>query len=195
MRFLRSLIPLACLALTAVRLPAQGAAAPQTVLDYYDLLTSEEMPSLEGGAKSRRARLKRQDVANGFLSVEKDEGEAQVALFRKKDRTAVIGVAEMSCAPVCEGFVKFLQWRDGKWQDVTDALLPKVTDEEILAAYNRAKTTGDEAHTLQDPPHVYWDLPRKGTTVQMLSGDTGPVGGKPLLKFTWDGARFTRQAK
>ena len=182
MKFLRPLFPLACFALATALLPAQGAA-PQTVLDYYDLLTAEELPALDAGGKPRRALIKRQDVANGFLSVENNEGWAQVALFRKKDRTAVIGVTQTECGPVCGGFVKFLQYRDGKWQDVTDALLPKATDQEILAAYNRLKKAGDDAYTFKDPPLVYWDLPRAGTTVKMLTGDSGSEADKVLMRF------------
>ena len=193
MKFPRPLAHLTCLALTAAGLLAQGAA-PQTVLDYYDLLTPEELPALDS-PKPRRALIKLQDLANGFLSVENNEGEAQVALFRKKDRTAIIGVTQMECGPVCGGFVKLLQYRGGKWQDVTDALLPKAGSKEILAAYNRLKKAGDDAYTLEQPPSIYWRLPRTGTTVKMLTGDTGPEGDKVLMRFAWDGTRFTRTTK
>lgn len=196
MRLLSFPIPLTFLALVAIPLAAQSTPAPKTVLDYYQLLPKEELALLET-AKSREALLKTKDVANGFLGLESDSGQgfAQVAVFRKKDRSVVVGVSQMECGPICVGSVKFLQYQDGKWQDVTDALMPKATDEQILAAYNRLKKKGDDEYTLKDPPSFYWDLPRTGTTVRLLTGDSGPKTDKVLMRFTWDGTRFTRADK
>jgi hypothetical protein len=173
------------------------AADPQNVLDYYLLLPNKELGLLENTKKSREALIQDQDVANGYLALSSDElqGVAQVALFRKKTCEAVIGLTETEQTVISSGSVKFLQYSGGQWRDVTAEVWPEIGAKEILAAYNRIKKGDDEEHTLQKPPHIYWELPKKGTTVEMRSGEDSASRDKALMKFTWNGARFTKQAK
>ncbi len=176
---------------------AQDKAQPQNVLDFYLLLPKEELPALESTEKPRQAFVQHQDLANGYLEVNNPDlqGVAQVALFRRKNREALIGVAQIEQTVASTGSVKFLEYRQDKWSDVTTEVLPKVPDEEILTAYNRIKKGDDEARTLQQLPAVYWNLPKKGTTVELRCGEDSDAKDKSLLKFTWDGARFFKQAK
>lgn len=176
---------------------AQTKASPQTVTDYFMLLPKAHLSLLEFAGKNRKNLIQREDLKNGFLglSSEQSEGAAQVALFRKKNREAVIAVSEFDCAPACSGGLKLLQYKNGKWTEVTAQLLPEIDDHEILAAFNRIKTKGDDAHDENDMPFTTWELPQKGTTVRLVLGDASDSSGKTLISFTWNGERFARAGK
>ena len=179
----------------AADIPAQTKANPQTVVDYYLLLPTENLPILESVA-NRRSIIKKQDLKNGYLRLEGGwEGWAEIALFRKKNREAVIGVAEVGCGPACSGAAQFLTFRNGKWTDVTTKVMPELEDADILAAYNRLKTKDDDAHSLDDMPYTYWQMPQKGTTLKLLLGDESESSGKTLINFAWNGERFVKAAK
>ncbi len=185
-----------CLLAGARTAPAQ-TAEPKTVMDYYLLLTKEELPWLEATKKSRKELVKVQDMANGYLELsDKDlQGVTQIALFRKKDHAALIGVSETEETVAWNGSVKFWRYRDGKWSDVTGEVWPTVADKEILAAYDRTKTKQDEKRSLEQMPSIYYELPKKGTTVELRCGEDSDSQKKVLLRFAWDGAHFTKQAK
>lgn len=182
------------LASAALPLAAQNRS-PQTVLDYYMLLTPDHLPALES-AKNRRSIIKTQDTANGYLRLEGGwEGWAEVALFRRKNREAVIGVVYVGCGPACGGAAQFLTYRNGEWTDATADVMPEIGDEDILAAYNRIKTADDDSHTLEDMPYTYWAMPRKGTTVALHVGDASASSDRVLMKFAWNGERFAKSAR
>lgn len=173
--------------------PAQ-TKQPQTVLDYFMLQPKQHLALLQFAKKNRKDLIQEQDTKNGYLGLSstESEGGAQVALFRKTNREAVVAVAEFDCAPACSGNLKLLQYKNGKWTDATASLLPEIDDHEILAAYNRIKTKDDDAHDENDMPFTTWELPQKGTTLRMLLGDASDSSGKTLMSFAWNGVRFAR---
>lgn len=72
---------------------------PNTVTDYYLLLPADNLMILES-VKSRRSIIKTEDAKNGFLRLEGAwEGWAEIALFRKTNREAVIAVEYIGCGP------------------------------------------------------------------------------------------------
>ena len=176
---------------------AQTKANPQTVTDYFMLLPKAHLSLLQFAGKNRKDLIQQEDTKNGFLglSSEQSEGAAQIALFRKKNREAVIAVSEFDCAPACSGGLKLLQYKSGKWSEATAQLLPEIDDHEILAAYNRIKTKGDDAHDESDMPFTTWELPQKGTTLRLVLGDASDSSGKTLMSFAWNGERFARVGK
>lgn len=174
---------------------AQVKNNPQTVADYYLLLPTENLPILES-VRSRRSIIKTEDAKNGFLRLEGAwEGWAEIALFRKSNKEAVIAVESVECGPACMGAAQFLTYKNGRWTDVTAQVVPELSDEDILAAYLRIKTDDDDAHTLDDPPYTYWVLPQKGTTVKLVLGDESASSGKTLMSFNWNGNKFVRAAR
>lgn len=176
------------------QISAQAKKSPQTVLDYYLLMTTDQLSTLDS-VKNRRSIIKKQDVANGYLRLESSdwEGWAEVALFRKTNREAVIGVVYVGCGPECSGAAQFFSYKNGKWADVTADVMPETLgDENILAAYNRIKTKTDEAYSLEDLPNSYWEMPQKGTTLKLALGSESDSKGKTLLKFNWNGTRFVQ---
>lgn len=152
-------------------------------------------------ADSRIGQKPSFDYQNGrlekwFLRLEGAwEGWAEIALFRKTNREVVLAVEEVGCGPECSGAVQFLTYKNGKWTDVTDELMPNLSDEDILAAYLRVKTKDDEMHSLDDVPNVYWVLPQKGTTIKMVLGDESASNGKTLMSFNWNGSKFVKIGK
>lgn len=174
---------------------AHSKENPQTVLDFYLLLSTDNLTILES-VNNRRSIIKTQDLKNGYLRLEGSwEGWAEIALFRKTNREAVIAVESVGCGPACYGAAQFLTYKNGKWKDVTADVMPELEDADILAAYNRIKTKDDDAHTLDDMPFTYWQLPKKGTTIKLLLGDESASNGKTLLSFAWNGERFIEQMK
>ncbi len=198
MELSKSVLSLGLLLLCLVcsqQVPAQSKPNPQTVADYYLLLPTDNLPILES-VKNRRSIIKTQDLKNGYLRLEGGwEGWAEVALFRKTNREAVIAVAEVGCGPACGGAAQFLTFKNGKWTDVTAKVMPELEDADILAAYNRLKTADDEPHSLAEMPYIYWQMPQKGTTLKLLLGDESESSGKTLISFAWNGERFVRSAR
>ncbi len=190
-----SLALIAAVSICFQKTAAQVKANPSTVTDYYLLLPTENLMVLES-VKNRRSLIKTQDLKNGYLRLEGGwEGWAEIALFRKKNREAVIAVELVECGPACGGVTQFLTYKNGKWADVTAIVMPELEDADILAAYNRVKTRKDDAHSLDDMPYTYWILPQKDTSLKLVSGDPGESEGKMLLIFKWDGERFVRAGK
>ncbi len=174
---------------------AQVKNNPNTVTDYYLLLPTDNLPILES-VRSRRSIIKIEDTKNGFLRLEGAwEGWAEIALFRKTNREAVIAVEQVGCGPACDGALQFLIYKNGKWTDATANVLPQLEDEDILAAYNRLKPAKGDEHSLEDMPATYWVLPQKGTTIKLVVGDASESEGKTLMSFNWNGNKFVRAAK
>lgn len=174
---------------------AQATNNPQTITDYYLLLPNENLPILES-VRSRRSIIKTEDTKNGFLRLEGAwEGWAEIALFRKTNKEAVVAVNAVECGPACDGVVQFLTYKNGKWTDATAQMMPELSDEDIIAAYLRINTKDDDAHTLEDMPSTYWVLPQKGTTIKLVLGDETASGGKTLMSFNWNGIKFVRAAR
>lgn len=200
MKLSKILLPLGLLIITFAcfqRASAQSKANPNTVVDYFMLLPPEHLSLLKHAKKNRKSLIQKQDLKNGYLdlSTVQTEGAAQVALFRKTNREAVIAVSEFDCAPACSGGLKLLQYKNRKWSDVTAQMLPEIDDAEILAAYNRVKTADDDAHTLDDMPFTLWELPNKGTTLRLNLGDASASSNKTLISLAWNGERFVKAAK
>lgn len=174
---------------------AQVKNNPNTVTDYFLLLPNENLPILES-VRSRRSIIKIEDTKNGFLRLEGAwEGWAEIALFRKTNREAVIAVQEVGCGPACEGALQFLTYKNGKWTDATTNVLPELADEDILAAYNRLKPGNGDEHSLEDMPATYWILPQRGTTLKLVVGEASELEGRILLSFNWNGTRFVKAGK
>src|SRR5688572_7113815 len=103
---------------------------PKTVTDFYLRLpgdffsTTLEGKSVKGNTaldKFRRSIIKTQDIRNGYLKLEGySEGWGEVAIFKKRNGTYIVGAADSVCGPACEGTLKFLTYQNGKWTDVTE---------------------------------------------------------------------------
>lgn len=184
-------------ALLACLLSAGAAAQIKTVTDYYLAMPDDKYSTdIEGNKisgpaaleKHRRSLIKIEDKRNGYLRLEGPwEGWAEIALFKKKDGSYLIGHAESGCGPVCSGFVKFCTYAGGVWTDVTSSFFKEPSEADVTAIFEAKKIDIEESGT-----DVYYLLPRVGTTLRMacnMCRENGP-SDFVLMSFKWNGVKF-----
>lgn len=128
---------------------------PKTVRDFFNLLPSKYFEILCCGAGPGTDRLtahtryletflRVEDTANGYLEGGCDGGQSCItmALFKKPGGTYVVGI---QTAGTMSEHNYFLEYRGGKWHDVSSKVVPQ---------FSRDKA---------------YDLPRYGTTVEVFS--------------------------
>jgi len=168
--------------------PALPREQPADVMDYLRLLPAEYLFP-EGVSLDREEAVRVKDVPNGYLRLEGTwEGFTEVALFRKADGSALIGVIRSECGPGCQQQVRFLEWGGAAWRDLTGEVLPEVTPAMLAAAYGAKKGPGDENFG-QDVPAVYV-LPRRGTTVRIQVQPEFSRREITLFELKWTRRRF-----
>jgi len=168
---------------------------PRTVLDYYRLLSAAHL-NVPEGVKTRKPVVAKTDIANGYLLLEPppySEGDggweswanAEVVLFKKRAGGYVVGVAQTETVTVSTTILKFLEYDAGKWRDVTNAVMPEITERMIRAALLRAAPA--EAKELRDDDMmlVTYSLPRVGRSI-IAQWDYNAK----LFKLNWNGERF-----
>lgn len=175
--------------------PSTARRSPHTVLDFFMLLTPEEFSAIEY-IKNRKSIIEVQDIKNGYLKLNGNtwEGSGEVALFKKTDGSYLVALAETSCGPICSTSLKFLQYLDGRWLDVTDKVMPDLPNALLLSEYRRVTGYGGQFQTLP----VLFDLPRIGKSIKVAvdsEGDDEPghpayEGDGTVLKLNWNGQRF-----
>lgn len=166
---------------------------PKTVLDFYLLLPEEYLAPL-ANLKNRQSIVKVKDIANGYLAFQADlqtaafwEGWGEMALFKKTGGGYVVGVVDGSNATLHYSGIEFLEYSGGgKWRKISERIFPEIDNEMILKKY-RSKVPNDTEYDLQNPPAVYFELPRRGTIVKMYA-DADDEG--LLFEFEWNGKRF-----
>jgi hypothetical protein len=165
---------LICLSGFALAATAQ-TKQPKTVRDFFMLLPAKYF-SLDccndknyrrGKEKYLKQYLLVEDAANGFMS-----GGGDGALFKRADGSYLIGFyTEGEGGPEDVPWCVFLDYKNGRWTDVSRAVVPN---------YDAVK-------------RVY-QLPRRGTTVEVFQKDENGEGfnrGKKLYDLTWQNGKFT----
>ena len=173
------------------------AQQPKTVTDYFlafpadKYATDIEGKKIKGKAaltKFRKSLIKIEDVKNGYLKLEGTwKGWAEIAIFKKKDGSYIIGQTESGCSPACEGNIKFYTYKAGKWTDITEQVFPTLTEAFIKNVFIRRKINMED-----NGLSSYFLLPREGTTVKMAFNMCKEDGDEhfTLLEFGWTGAKF-----
>lgn len=181
------------LTLGAISSASAQKKTPRTVEDFYLLLPAKYIQPL-AAMKDRRKLIKTQDIANGYLYLSGEkaaagwEGWAEIALFKKTNGEYVVGVVDGDCATMCYSGVEFLEYKNGKWTEVTSRVLPEISDEMILSRYKKL-FPGDTEYEQGNPPYTNYELPRKGTTIR-LNANEGGDGNTLLYELVWTGAKF-----
>ncbi|MEP6903867.1 MAG: hypothetical protein ABJA66_19245 [Actinomycetota bacterium] len=154
--------------------------APRTVTEFYLKLPAKYLKILEA-ISNRRNLIKTEDTANGYLRLEsKDrEGWGEVALFKRVNGSYIVAVTEYSCAPVCDGNLTFLDYKNGKWKELE--LLPRYTVGDLRTAFHGA--TGRQPSEDEMNEQVF-ELPRKGKEITLK------IGGVPVMGFLWQADEF-----
>jgi hypothetical protein len=170
------------LVLTASAVSAQSKG-PKTVRDYFMLLPGQYFSldcCMESTPKKSKEKYLKQyldveDTANGYMKGGGDGAQDgfEMALFKKPDGSYLIGFYNIG-----EGDVEdvpntvFLQYRAGKWTDVSKTAVPN---------YN--------------PKKNIYQLPRNGTTVEVFQKDEAASDfnkGKKLYDLAWAKGKFKK---
>jgi hypothetical protein len=155
------------------------------VLDYYKLEPDNALAS-----EAMQAKLTITDLKNGYLKIEGAfEGYIEVALFRKKDKSPILVISKTSCGPVCHSEVSAYTHKDGKMIDITETTLPRPSEPEINAIYNRKKKTGDDDYGTFAVPLVY-ELPQIGRTITIKADQTFAPSDITIFKLDFKNDKF-----
>lgn len=156
--------------------PTNAAERPETVRDYFMLLPEKYFPidCCDGDKEAYlRQYLMVEDTANGYMDGGGDAAQNtfRMAIFKRPDGNYLIA---LNVFGEMRDDYYFLDYTDGKWEDVSARVVP---------AYSRDKI---------------YDIPRRGTTVgvyekRLLEGETDPnltEKGKKLYDLIWQGGAF-----
>ena len=174
---------------------AAQKTAPKTVTDFLYLLPETYFePYVEEGKPKpdlrayRKSLIKINDTKNGFLRLEGVawEGWAEMAIFKKTDGNYVVGISQSGCGPICDSANTFLVYEKGDWRDVTEEVLPTISEAQFDAAYKKHKINED------DDPGIVYELPRLGRTIIVRTDGDRNI---ELFELTWNGTRFVLKNK
>jgi len=116
---MRYYFPIACLAFLSLSQvqAAEPAKAPalKTVADYYLALPQEVLGVGGASPAERRKLIDTEDLKNGYLHLSSGdwEGHGEVVLWRRPDKTFLLGVGLAHCGPECGQHLRFFEHRDG----------------------------------------------------------------------------------
>lgn len=159
---------------------------PKTVRDFFNLLPREyfeigccveygETHTKEGRAKYLERFLEVDDPANGYLEGRGHAGQGgiKMALFKRPDGSYLAGV-ETHTVLTMDNY--FLEYRNGKWFDVSSKVVP------------------------QFGKNKFYSLPRYGTKIEVFAkkaiekiSDEQIIyeTGAKLYDLVWNGEKFT----
>jgi hypothetical protein len=161
---------------------------PKTVRDFFNLLPQKyftlegcaDKPTVANCNKARSEYLKTyletEDTANGFMKGGCDGAQScfTMALFKRANGTYIIGLTTIF--ELGENSY-FLEYANGKWKDISAKIVPE---------YGKNKV---------------YDLPQKGTTVEVYALKTEKVNGEELVirergsklySLVWKNDKFTK---
>ena len=169
----------------------QRVKPPQNVLEYFTALPTKYFAPVKD-VNERKKLVRIQDLENGFLRLESNtwEGWGEVALFKNADGTKTLGVQTIGCGPGCETeSIFFVQYKNGRWIDVTSDVLPEISQTELNRVLKCYKPD------TESPAFAYYELPRYGTTVKLIDNNEGEEAGSLLYELAWNGTKFSARAK
>jgi hypothetical protein len=200
---LLTIIALSVSAFGQTKTPAKTASASKemTVKEYFLAIPTEY---LKADAKKRAAWVESESAEDGYLSynipVKEVTGEdgngkvfGSVQVFKKTKGGVVIGMATNLCEEsVCMGQLLFLDYNNGKWDDVSNDLAPQPDNDEVIKIL-RAAPAFENKKLLKDGEQVPLYMQFNGTDkiIQFTAGGVNGDGGVVAKMFKWNGSVFT----
>jgi hypothetical protein len=204
---LLAIIALSVSAFGQTKTPAKTASASKemTVKEYFLAIPTEY---LKADAKKRADWIESDDNSIGYLSFTmpadeipggeelEEEGVVygNVQIFKKTKGGAVIGFSVNMCAESkCIGQMLMLDYKDGKWEDLTSDLSPIVDNDEVVKILKTAPAFKNKAE-LKEGVEVPLAIQFNGNnkTIDFLAGCVGGCDGGVVVKmFKWNGSVFT----
>ena len=197
------------LAIIALSISAFGQKAPakttsaskeMSVKEYFLAIPTEYLKS---DAKKRAAWIESEFAEDGYLSfnipvkeITGEDGEGKVfgsvQVFKKKTSGVVIGMATNLCEEgVCVGQLLFLDYNNGKWDNVSSDLAPQPDNDEVIKIL-RAAPAFENKKLLKDGVEVplYLFFGGSDKTVRFVAGGVNGDGGVSAKMFKWNGEMF-----
>lgn len=171
-----------------------------TVKEYFLAIPTEY---LKADAKKRVAWIESESAEDGNLSynipvkeITGEDGEGKVwgnvQLFKKKSGGAVIGMSTNLCEQgICIGQLLFLDYNNGKWDDVSSDLAPQPDNDEIIAILRKAPAFEDKKmlkNGVEVPLHISFSGTDK--LINFTAGGKDGDGGVVAKMFKWNGDTF-----
>jgi hypothetical protein len=181
----------------------QTKSAPKkemTVKEYFLAIPNDFM---KADAKKRTAWIENESTEDGYLAfnipvkeITGEDGEGKVwgnvQVFKKKAGGVVIGMSTNLCEEgVCMGQLLFLDYNNGKWEDVSGDLAPQPDNDEVIKIL-RAAPAFEDKKMLKDGKEVPLYISFGGTdkTIQFSAGGKDGDGGVVAKMFKWNGTTF-----
>ncbi len=185
---------------TPMDCPVVSTTDPKTVLDYYYLLPEQYYRSANDADwrgndieetttfGKRRSNIQTVDEKNMYLQYYPflGEGDASMRVFKNPDGTHVVAVEVRACGPGCEQKLSLLEYKNGEWADVKQALLPEVSPE-VLLERMQAKGQCEPNGDCEDVATFLYKLPRRGTIMSIYEQFSFTQN---LVKFKWQNGKF-----
>jgi hypothetical protein len=198
---LLAIIALSVSAFGQTKTPMKTASASKemTVKEYFLAIPTEY---LKADAKKRASWIESESAEDGYMSfnipvkeITGEDGEGKVfgsvQVFKKKTSGVFIGMSTNLCeAGVCMGQVLFLDYSNGKWNDVTSDLAPIIDNDEVIKILRKAPAFDTP---LKDGVEVPLYIQFNGTDklIQFTAGGNNGDGGVVAKMFKWNGETFT----
>ena len=195
--FLFSIIAVLSLSLFAFG----NSKAEMSVKDYFLAIPSE---FIKASAAKRTAWIEQEDASIGYLAytipvkeLTGDEGEDSVwgalQVFEKKDGGVMIGMVNNLCADgECMGMMRFLDYKGGKFTDVSEDFLIIPDNDEVIKILREAPAFENKS-SLKDGEQVPLALQCNGNdkSVQFIAGCKKDCDGGVVAKqYKWNGEAF-----
>lgn len=175
--------------------------AEMTVKDYFLAIPSE---FIKAPATKRTAWIEQEDASIGYLSynipvkeLTGEDGEGSVwgslQVFEKNGGGVMVGMVNNLCADgECMGMMRFLDYKGGKFTDVSEDYLIIPDNDEVIKILREAPAF-TKKDSLKDGVQVPLALQFNGNqkSVQFIAGcEKDCDGGVVAKQFKWNGEAF-----
>lgn len=185
----------------AMSLAAFGQSA-MSVKDYYLAIPQEYM---KADSAKRTAWISSDSIDDGYLEytipaadlgINEGEGRAygNVQIFEKTDGGVIVGLTTNMCAEgECSGQLLFLDYKAGKWEDVSSDLAPQPDNDEVIKILREAPAF-EKKDSLKDSVQVPLSITFSGSEklIQFIAGETEKISDSGVVAkmFKWNGVTF-----
>jgi hypothetical protein len=184
----------------ALSLTAFGQAKKMTVKDYFLAIPNEFM---KAEPAKRATWIESESAEDGYLSynipikeITDEDGDGKVwgnfQVFEKKSGGVILGMSTNLCEEgVCLGQLLFLDYKGGKFENVTEDLAPLIDNDEVIKIL-RETPSFENKERLQDGKEVplYISFNGMDKVIQYTAGGENGDGGVVAKMFKWNGETF-----
>jgi hypothetical protein len=151
----------------------QAQEPQKSVVDYFMLMPGSlwDLNRQNYTDDQKTRMIDEKDIKNGWLKFSGKEasnaweGWGEFVIFKKPDKTYMMAITIMSCGPACDQTLKFFEYTNTAWKEVTQDVFLPMTARVLSEKY--ASMVGKDEFTEQPP--VLYVLPRYGTSIKVIT--------------------------